>query len=531
MPGETLPLIDTLAHPDKIFINGRWIEPSTKRRFGIRSSSTEELLFSVTEAQIADMEAAVDAAREAFDTGPWPRMPAAERKPYIEAIGKAVLKRSADLSAIWTHEVGVTKTLADLVMPAMAGVYDYYAMLADSFPFIEQHTPQGGGALGLIVREPVGVIAAISPWNAPFSLMTYKIAPALLAGCTIVLKASPEAPASAYIMAEIVEEAGLPPGVFNMIAADRAVSEQLVRHPDIDKVTFTGSSAAGKMIGGICAERLARCTLELGGKSPAIVLDDYDVAEVAQVMAGVASAMTGQTCSALTRVIVTRRREKELIEAMRAAYASINVGDPFAPGTHMGPLATAIHRDRVETYIASGRAAGAKVVTGGGRPLHLDRGYYVEPTIFARVDNDMQIAREEIFGPVACVIAADNEDHAVELANDSVFGLNASIFTNDVERAYRVARDLRSGTVGHNAFRTDFSIAFGGFKQSGIGREGGVEGLLPFLETKTIILNKPMQLPATASIMPGDSVGARMGSKNSPQTEAISALGPLSPLG
>jgi betaine-aldehyde dehydrogenase len=335
----------------------------------------------------------------------------------------------------------------------------------------------------------VGVVAAIIPWNGPLLIMTHKIAPALLAGCTVIVKASPEAPGAAYIMAEIMEAVGLPKGVFNVLTADRDVSELLVRHPGVDKVTFTGSGVAGQKIASICGERIARCTLELGGKSAAVVLEDCDVSAVVTAMQVPAQMLCGQVCSALTRVVVTRDRHDEVLDAIAAAFAAFKVGDPFDPATEIGPLAMARQRDRVEHYIAKGRAQGARVVTGGGRPRHLDRGYFIEPTVFSNVSNAMVIAREEIFGPVISVIPADSEAQAIAIANDSPFGLNASVFTSDSQRAYRVARQLRSGTVGHNAFRTDFSIAFGGFKQSGIGREGGAEGLRAFLEPKTVILD------------------------------------------
>jgi aldehyde dehydrogenase (NAD+) len=292
-------------------------------------------------------------------------------------------------------------------------------------------------------------------------------------------------------MAEIMAEIGLPKGVFNVVMADREVSELLVRHPGVDKVTFTGSSAAGKRIASLCGERIARCTLELGGKSAGIILDDYDLGKAAQSIAGSARMMTGQVCSSLTRIIVSRSRHDELLDAMGAAFSAIKVGDPFDRTMQMGPLAMKRQRDRVEMYIAKGKAEGATVATGGGRPKHLDRGYFVEPTVFGNVNNNMTIAREEIFGPVVSVIPADREEQAIAIANDTVFGLNASVFTNDSDRAYAIAREIRAGTVGHNGFKTDFTIAFGGFKQSGLGREGGTEGLLPFLEAKTVILDSP----------------------------------------
>jgi acyl-CoA reductase-like NAD-dependent aldehyde dehydrogenase len=320
------------------------------------------------------------------------------------------------------------------------------------------------------------------------ALISHKIGPALLAGCTVVLKSSPEAPGEAYIVAEVAEKIGLPPGVLNVITADREVSELLVRDPGVDKITFTGSTAAGRRIASLCGERIARCTLELGGKSAAVILDDMDLEVAAKTIARAECALTGQICSSLTRIVVTANRHDELVEALADSFGRVRVGDPFDEEMQMGPLVAERQRDRVEGYIAKGIDEGAKLVTGGGRPKDLDRGWYVEPTVFGNVDNSSTIAREEIFGPVLSVIATSGEKESVKVANDTIYGLNASVFTNDVDRARDVAGQLRSGTVGHNAFRTDFGMSFGGFKQSGIGREGGKEGLLPFLETKAVIL-------------------------------------------
>jgi acyl-CoA reductase-like NAD-dependent aldehyde dehydrogenase len=272
------------------------------------------------------------------------------------------------------------------------------------------------------------------------------------------------------------------------VTADREVSELLVRDPRIDKIAFTGSTAAGRRIASICGERIARYTLELGGKSAAVILDDADLTQAAMTIAGSECFLAGQVCSSLTRLVVSRSRHDEFVETLAGIFSQVKVGDPFDSDTQMGPLAMARQRDRVEGLIATGVNEGATLVTGGGRPKHLDRGYYIEPTVFGNVDNSSTIAREEIFGPVLSVIPADNEQQAIRIANDTIYGLNASVFTNNVDRAREVAGQLRSGTVGHNAFRTDFGIAFGGFKQSGIGREGGREGLLPYLETKTVIL-------------------------------------------
>ena len=487
-------MTDTIAHPapaaqwDRLFIGGEWVSPTGDSKLRVITPSTEELFVSVAEAREADVERAVSAARTAFDYGPWPRMSHTERAAYLRAISGRIAARWPQLADIWTSEMGIVRSLSGVFGPLVAGLYDYYANLAGTFDF-EEHRASPYGGKGLLVREPVGVVAAIIPWNAPPILAAQKVAPALLAGCTLVLKASPEAPGTAYVLAEIMQEVGLPPGVFNFITADREVSEHLVRHPGVDKVTFTGSVAAGKKIASICGERIARYTLELGGKSAAVIFDDYDLGAAAKSLADATQSMTGQVCAALTRVVVSRNRHDELVEALGAAFSSIQVGDPFDPSIGMGPLAMSRQRDRVEGYIAKGVAEGASVATGGSRPPHLNRGFFIEPTVFGNVRNDMIIAREEIFGPVISVIPADDETQAIEIANDSVFGLNASIFTNDADRAYWAARQLRSGTVGHNGLKADLTIAFGGFKQSGIGREGGVEGLLPYLETKTIILD------------------------------------------
>jgi aldehyde dehydrogenase (NAD+) len=480
-----------VKHPSRFFIDGEWVLPSSTSKINVINCATEELFVSVAEAQEADVNRAVAAAKTAFDRGPWPLMGHARRAEYLRAIARELALRGDDSAKIWVTESGVTSNLAQMVSGSiLAGIYEYYAGLAGTFPFEERRAPSPGmGNVGLIVREPVGVVAAIIPWNSPSTLIAYKIAPALLAGCTVVLKASPEAPGAAYVIAEVCEKVGLPPGVLNILTADRAVSELIVRHPDVDKVTFTGSTAAGRRIAAICGERIARCTLELGGKSAAVILDDYDLGTAATTISGLAAMMTGQVCSSLTRIIVTRERHDALVDALSASFSKVKVGNPFDPSTEMGPLAMSRQRDRVEGYIAKGCAEGAKLATGGRRPPELDRGYYIEPTVFGNVDNHMTIAREEIFGPVLSVIPVKNEAAAVEVANDTIYGLNASVFTNDVERAYSAARRLRSGTVGHNSFRSDFGIAFGGFKQSGIGREGGTEGLLPFLETKTVILD------------------------------------------
>jgi acyl-CoA reductase-like NAD-dependent aldehyde dehydrogenase len=484
-----------LRHPEKFFIGGDWVEPSSTSTIDVLDSNSEELFLSVAEAQAPDMDRAITAARQAFDKGPWPKMSHAERAGYLNAIADELDGRMSDYNSIWPRESGVVATVAQFMGQGGGATFRYYAGLADSYPFEEVHkptpSPLPGGDFGLLVREPVGVVGAIIPWNGPLMLIIGKIAPALLAGCTVIVKVSPEAPAAGYVIAEVAEAVGLPPGVVNVVTADREVSELLVTDPRVDKISFTGSTVAGRKIGSIMGGRIGRCTLELGGKSAAVILDDADFGLAAQVLAGAECMLSGQVCASLTRIIVPRSKHDEFADALAAAFSAVSVGDTFDPNTQMGPLAMARQRDRVEDYIKKGVDEGAKLITGGGRPKHLDKGYFIEPTVFAGVDNNHVIAREEIFGPVLSVLPADSEEQAIEIANDTIYGLNASVFTSDLGRAHEVAKQLRSGTVGHNNMRLDFGISFGGYKQSGIGREGGKEGLLPYLETKLMLLDGP----------------------------------------
>jgi aldehyde dehydrogenase (NAD+) len=476
-----------IRHADQFFIGGEWVKPSSSSTIDVIDPSTEGLFLRVAEAQADDMARAIGAARDAFDNGPWPRMTHAARAEFLRALAAGLRDRSDDIAQIWPRESGVLHVIASYAAPFSASTFDYYAGLADTYPF-EEEIPPTMGEFGLLVREPVGVVGAIIPWNAPLGLIASKLAPALIAGCTVVLKSSPEAPGEAYVVAEIAEAIGIPPGVINVVTADRAVSELLVRDPRVDKIAFTGSTAAGRRIASLCGERIARCTLELGGKSAAVILDDMDLQVAADVLAEAECMLSGQVCSSLTRIVVSRHRHDELVDALASNFSQVRLGNPFDPDAQMGPLAASRQRDRVEGLIAKGIAEGATLATGGGRPSHLDRGWYVEPTVFGDVDNSSTIAQEEIFGPVLCVIPADDEQHAVTIANDTIYGLNASVFTPDVDRARAVARQLRSGTVGHNAFRSDQMVCFGGYKQSGIGREGGTEGLHSYVETKFVVL-------------------------------------------
>jgi acyl-CoA reductase-like NAD-dependent aldehyde dehydrogenase len=366
-------------------------------------------------------------------------------------------------------------------------LFRYYADLAEKYPFVEERKRDDDGIVR-IAREPVGVCAAITPWNAPLVLLSYKVAAGLAAGCTIVSKPSPETPLEAYILAECIEKAGLPDGAFNLVPAGRESGDYLVRHKGIDKVAFTGSTAAGKHIAAVCAERLARVSLELGGKSAAILLDDADFKAALPTLMVYTMPITGQVCFSLTRVLVPEARKQEFLDLYLGAVSGIKVGDPFDPATHMGPLTMARQLSRVEGYIAAGRAEGARIACGGGRPKGLGKGYYVEPTVFTDVRPDMKIAREEIFGPVVSVMTYTDENDAIAKANDSTYGLSGAVFTSNPERGYRMARRMRTGSVTVNGMIVDPKHPFGGFKQSGIGREGGPEGLDNYLETKTIHL-------------------------------------------
>jgi aldehyde dehydrogenase (NAD+) len=479
-----------VGHTDRLFIGGRWVAPSSSSVIRVLDSHTEAVYLTVAEAKAADIDQAVATARAAFDAGPWPHLTHAERAGYLRALGEEVLRRSGDITQMWPRESGVIAGVASGAAAGARHTFAYYAGLAGTFEWERPVQPARGG-FGLVVKEPVGVVGAIIPWNAPMGLIAMKLAPALLAGCTVILKLSPEAPGEGYLIAEAAEAVGLPGGVLNVLTADREVSELLVRDRRVDKITFTGSTTAGRRIASLCGDRIARCTLELGGKSAAVILDDADIESAATALAQAECLLSGQVCASLTRIVVTRPRHDAMVEALAAAFRSVKVGDPFDPATQMGPLAAERQRSRVEGYITRGIAGGATLATGGGRPKDLEQGWYLEPTVFGNVDNSSDIAQEEIFGPVLSVIPATDEADAVRIANDTIYGLHGAVFTPDVERARDVAAQLRTGAIGHNGFKSEFTMGHGGFKQSGIGREGGIDGLLPFLESKAILLDGP----------------------------------------
>ena len=431
--------------------------------------------------------AAVAAARRAFDEGPWPRTTPAERIAVIERFSALYAARLVEMADLITLEMGAPTSFSQLAQ-SPAPWMQIEAFLAIAREFAWESTRAGALGAPVVVRhEPVGVVAAIPPWNVPQFTTLSKVVPALLAGCTVVVKPAPETPLDAYLMAELLQEAGVPDGVVNVVAAGREVGEHLVAHPGVDKVAFTGSTAAGRRIGAVCGEHLKRCSLELGGKSAAIVLEDADLDATIEGLRFIGLMNSGQACVAQTRILVPRRREAEIVDALAEAVAAMPVGDPRDPATEIGPMVARRQQERVEGYIALGAQEGARAVVGGtGRPAGLDRGWYVRPTVFAGVDNRMRIAQEEIFGPVLSVIAYEGVEDAVRIANDSAYGLAGTVWTTDVAAGLEVARGVRTGTYGVNTYTMDFAAPFGGFKASGIGREFGPEGLAQYCEAKSI---------------------------------------------
>ncbi len=474
---------------DRLFIGGDWVAPEGTDTISVISPSTEEVVARVPDGTEADIDKAVAAARTAFDRGPWPRMTPAERGEILAKVAAQITAEMGDMAAIITEEMGspiTFATLGQVLAPTM--IFNYYAELAQTFAFDEVRAGMLNPQV-LVTKEPVGVVGAIAPWNVPLFIAAAKLAPSLLAGCTVVYKPAPETPFDAFRLAEIFTEAGLPKGVLSVIPAGREVSEHLVKHPGVDKISFTGSGVGGKRIGGLCGERLKRCTLELGGKSAAIILDDADLATTIPTLIPNAIMNNGQACIAQTRILAPRARYDEVVDALVAGVAALQVGDPMDPATEVGPVVAERQRSRIEGYLDSGREEGATVAIGGGRPASMSKGWYVEPTVFTNVDNKMKIAQEEIFGPVLVVIPYDGDDQAVEIANDSNYGLCGSVWTGDNDRGLGLARQVRTGTYMLNSpVPIDFTTPFGGFKESGVGREFGPEGLDSFLEKKSIAL-------------------------------------------
>ncbi|WP_285573445.1 aldehyde dehydrogenase [Streptomyces sp. RTGN2] len=470
-----------------LFIGGHWTEPSGDGVIEVVSPHDGQVVGRVPAATAKDVDAAVAAAREAFDHGPWPRTALAERIAVVRRIAELMTARAQEFNEIISRQNGspAGSGMASQVMAAVGHLSIAVAAAAE-YPFEER---RDGMRCPLVIRrEPVGVVAAIVPWNVPQFTTATKLGPALVAGCTVVLKPSPETPLDAYLLAEVCAEAGLPEGVLSVLPADREVSEHLASHPDIDKVAFTGSVGAGKRVMEVAARNLTRVTLELGGKSAAIVLPDADADTVVKTVLTGSYVNNGQACVALTRILLPRARYDELSARIVEAVAALKVGDPLDPATRIGPLVSKRQQARNLDYIRIGKEEGATLLLGGGVPEGLEAGAYVEPTLFGDVTNDMRIAREEIFGPVVCLLPYEDEEEAVRIADDSDFGLSGAVVTADVEHGLDIARRIRTGTYTVNGFALDLTAPFGGYKNSGIGREFGVAGLSAYLEQKTIAM-------------------------------------------
>jgi aldehyde dehydrogenase (NAD+) len=489
---------------DRLFIGGQWV-PGAGEVLEVVSPTTEQVIARFPSASTADVDAAVRAARRAFDDGPWPRMPPAERLTRVRELGRLLQEAHETIAQLITDEMGCPITQSRAIQATNpVRVIDAYLDIARDYPFRSVRRSKSGNAL--VTREPVGVVAAIVPWNVPLGISTQKVIPALIAGCSVVLKPAPQTPLDAYVFAELAEKAGFPDGVLNVIPAERESSEHLVTHPGVDKVTFTGSTAAGRRIAALCGQDLRRFTLELGGKSAAVILDDADLDQAVEALRMGAFRNNGQVCSLKTRLLVSSRHQQELLERMEALVASMPVGDPHDEATQIGPLVSDRQRNTVEGYISSGRAEGARVVVGGGRPQDLDRGWFVEPTVFAGVTPEMTIAQEEIFGPVVAVMTYDDESEAIAIANNSAYGLHGAVFTSDLEHGLRVASRIRTGVVELNGNPIGLHAPYGGFKHSGIGRENGPEGLDSYTELRSVGL--PADLAASLSQGPSDALPA-----------------------
>jgi aldehyde dehydrogenase (NAD+) len=472
---------------DTLYIGGEWVAPLSTNTIDVISPHTEEVIARVPEAAEGDVDRAVEAAKAAL-AGPYPQLSPAERADYITKLSQAISARGQEFAEVITAEMGSPASFAmmgQVLAPTM--VLDGWADLTRSFPFEEYRA--GGLGPNLVRKEPVGVSAGIIPWNVPLFIVALKLGAALAAGSPMILKPSPETPLDAYLLAEVLDEIELPKGMVSILPAGREVGEYIVRHPGVDKVSFTGSTAAGRKVGAACGELLKPVTLELGGKSAAVILDDADLASAMPLLMPNALMNNGEACIAQTRILAPQSRYDEVVDALADAVRGTSVGDPSDPSTVVGPLVAERQRDRVMGYIDKGRSEGAKLAVGGNRPAGLEKGWYVEPTLFVDVDNGMTIAQEEIFGPVLSVIPYSDEADAVRIANDSDYGLSGSVWTTDVERGIGVAKQVRTGTYGINSFGTlDVRNPFGGYKASGVGRELGPEGLSAFLETKTIVL-------------------------------------------
>lgn len=468
---------------DQLYIDGAWVDPDGQATIKVYNSGTEAVMGRIPDGSPTDIDRAVAAARAAFDS--WSQVDREERSKYLQRIGEGLQSRMGEIAETVAAEVGMPLNLANLIqagLPLMT--FGSLPGILEAFPFEEQV------GNSLVVREPVGVVGAITPWNYPLHQVAAKVAPALAAGCTVVLKPSEVAPLSAFILADVIHEVGLPAGVFNLVTGTGpVVGEALAAHPEVDMISFTGSTRAGKRVSELAAQTVKRVSLELGGKSPNVILEDADLERAVKAGVGAAFLNSGQTCSALTRMLVPRSRLAEAEDIAVKTAEGYTLGDPLAEGTRLGPLASDVQRERVREYIRKGVDEGAKLLTGGPEaPEGLDKGYFVKPTVFSGVTTGMTIAQEEIFGPVLSILPYDTEEEAIEIANDTIYGLAGAVWSGDAEHAKAVARRLRAGQVEVNGGSFNPVAPFGGYKQSGHGRELGKFGLEEFLEVKSLQL-------------------------------------------
>lgn len=478
----------------QLYIDGEWVDASGTEVVEVRNPATEEIIGRVPQADATDVQRAIEAARRAFDERPWGRTTPRERVHVLLRMVEIMERRLPELIELNMREAGSVRPLAETIQVGLP-IAHFRDMVERVIPTFAWETPQspttvgGGIGQGVLLREPFGVAALISAYNFPFFLNVMKLAPALASGCTVVLKPAPTTPLEAFVIAEIAEEAGLPAGVLNVVTGDIEAGRVLTTDPRVDLVSFTGSDTVGRLVAEQAAPSLKKVVLELGGKSASIICEDVDLTKaVKDVLAGI-TVHAGQGCALLTRTLVHRSRHDELVGIVKAALDRVTVGDPFAEGVLMGPLISEAQRSKVEKLIARGREQGAQIAYGGGRPVGLDKGYFVEPTLFTGVDNSMDIAQQEFFGPVGVIIPFDDDDEAVHIANDSPYGLSGSVWAKDPARAYAIAKRIRTGSVsinGGSGGGPSPYAAFGGYKQSGLGREWGAHGLDEFLQTKSV---------------------------------------------
>ncbi|MCR8899858.1 aldehyde dehydrogenase family protein [Gordonia sp. GONU] len=511
---------------DEFFIDGDWRKADAQEQFRVISPGTGKQIGHVPAASIADIDAAVEAARRAFYETDWADRPVEERARLCEALASALYENREQIAELLVDELGCTRMLADVYQAVAPTLHwNYNAALGRQYPFTEVRTadlgPLAGGSAGgmvmpyetqsLTVKKPAGVVATLVAFNFSMPGTAQKVAPAIVAGCTVVIKVPEPNPLAVFAMGELIKQVGFPPGVINIVAAGAESSNHLVTHPDVDMVSFTGSLAVGSKIGEACGALIRPAVLELGGKAAAIVLDDADLDTVIPTLVTVGFVpSSGQSCTLQSRFLVPRAKHDEIVDRLVAALGDLKIGDPHDPETAIGPVITEKHRDTILGFIERAKADGAKVAFGGGVPAELTEGWYVEPTLLTNVARDSEIAQEEVFGPVVVVLPYDTEEEAIELANDTKYGLSSSVYTSDVAYGFEFGRKIRTGTFAVNTYAADFNSAFGGFKKSGIGREHGPAGLEEYLRPQTIAIDPSQKLPESV-VKSADKVSEGVG--------------------